>query len=456
MIIAVYSGDDTFATSASSSIDQTVMPQMVGTNTILTSSLDPSMSGQSVTFSATVSSVGGVPTGTVTFMDGNTVLGTGSLVNGVATFNISTLSIGNHPITASYGGDSSFLPSTSRPLNQLVNPLVLATNTTLCSSLNPSTYGQSVTFTATVTSSSGTPTGTITFMDGSTTLAVVTISNGVAQYNSSTLSIASHSIKAVYSGNSTYNASSATLTQVVNGVPATLGGHTYSDKTGDGKTADDMLMPGVKVLLFRDANNNSTLDSADGAAIASKTSDSNGAYSFGNLQPGSYIVEEVVPTGYVRTQPLTSDYYAISASYAQNATNLDFDNFQKCACQTDLSSFYFTDNGRKITDLRGQTHAGDTVSVTFTLKPGDSDQFNLVVYSAPDATFNANDAAQQQVIADAGGTFTGGTHTLSVKLPKTGHYQIDFICGSVIYHFGPAGSNIFYTPQGRLISADNE
>jgi hypothetical protein len=284
----------------------------------------------------------------------------------------------------------------------------------------------------------------------------VTLSNGVAQYSSSTLSIASHTIKALYSGDSTYNASSATLTQVVNGVPATLGGHTYSDKTGDGMTADDTLMSGVKVLLFKDANNNGTLDSSDGAAIASKTSDSNGAYSFGNLQPGHYIVEEVVPTGYVRTLPLTSDYYVVTAAYAQNTTNLDFDNFQKCDCKTDLTNYYFNDNGHKLTDLRGMTHNGDTVSVTFTLKPGDTDMFNLVVYAAPDATFNANDASQQQMISSSGGTFTGGTHTLTVKLPKTGHYQIDFICGSIIYHFGPAGSSIFYTPQGRLISADNE
>ncbi|MGA8153356.1 MAG: FG-GAP-like repeat-containing protein [Terriglobales bacterium] len=88
----------------------------------LIASLNPSGFGQSLTFTATVTPQGnGTPTGTVNFMDGTTNLGS-SLVNGagVALFATSMLSVGTHSITAAYGGDSNFAPSTSSVLNQVV------------------------------------------------------------------------------------------------------------------------------------------------------------------------------------------------------------------------------------------------------------------------------------------------------------------------------------------------
>jgi hypothetical protein len=92
-----------------------------GTTTALTSSLNPSQVGQSVTFTATVTSSSGTPTGSVTFLDGATVLGTAGLSGGVATFTTSTLTLGSHSITASYSGGGIFAPSVSPVLNQAVN-----------------------------------------------------------------------------------------------------------------------------------------------------------------------------------------------------------------------------------------------------------------------------------------------------------------------------------------------
>ena len=87
------------------------------TTTALTSSVNPSKFGQSVTFTATVTAVApgsGTPTGTVTFKDGATTLGTGTL-NAAASRPSRTdaLSVGHHAITAVYGGDSNFNGSTS-------------------------------------------------------------------------------------------------------------------------------------------------------------------------------------------------------------------------------------------------------------------------------------------------------------------------------------------------------
>jgi hypothetical protein len=91
------------------------------TSTAVASSLNPSLFGQAVTFTATVTSTGGTPTGTVTFKDGATTLGTGTLTSSKATFKTSTLSVATHSITAVYGGSSSFAGSTSPILSQVVN-----------------------------------------------------------------------------------------------------------------------------------------------------------------------------------------------------------------------------------------------------------------------------------------------------------------------------------------------
>lgn len=91
------------------------------TTTALVSSQNPSSYGQSVTFTATLSSSGGTPTGTVTFNDGGAAIGTSSLSAGVATFATKTLAVGNHVITATYNGSPAFDASTSPALTQSVD-----------------------------------------------------------------------------------------------------------------------------------------------------------------------------------------------------------------------------------------------------------------------------------------------------------------------------------------------
>jgi hypothetical protein len=142
----------------------------------------------------------------------------------VATYATSALSVGTHSITAVYGGDANVTGSTSSGLTQTVNQT--ATTTVLASSKNPSTNGNSVTFTAAVTPA--TASGTVTFMDGSTSLGTGTLSGGAATYATSALSVGTHSITAVYSGDVNDNGStSSVLTQTVNpSVPPTPGGLT--------------------------------------------------------------------------------------------------------------------------------------------------------------------------------------------------------------------------------------
>ena len=215
-ITALYSGDSNFNTNTSAALTQAVNKQ--GTTTTLASSQNPSVFGQSVSFTATVTATNGTPTGTVTFKDGATALATNSLSGGVATFTVGTLSTASHSMTAVYNGDAAFNSSTNSPaLSQTVNKA--DTTATLTSSTNPTVFGQSIVFTATVNASApgaGTPSGTVTFKDGATALSTNTLTGGSVTYTNSTLSPTSHSVTAVYNGDSNFNTStSGTLTQTV-------------------------------------------------------------------------------------------------------------------------------------------------------------------------------------------------------------------------------------------------
>lgn len=187
-----------------------------GSSTSVGSSPNPSTFEQSVIFTAQViAQTSGTPTGTVTFQDGATVLGTAPLnASGVALFTTAGLSVGAHSIGAFYNGSSLYLPS-SNSVSQTVNPA--PTSTTVVSSLNPSTYHKSVTFTATVASGAGTPGGAVTFKNGATVLGTGTLSGGKASFTTAALTGGSHSITASYGGSQNFAGStSSVLTQTVN------------------------------------------------------------------------------------------------------------------------------------------------------------------------------------------------------------------------------------------------
>ena len=187
------------------------------TTTAVVSSLNPSTVGQSVTFTATVT--GASPTGTVQFKDGVTNLGSPvTMSGGVAALSTSALTQGSHAITGVYGGDANNATSTSPVVTQVVNAAPAgATTTALASSQNPSTLGQSVTFTATVSGAS--PTGSVQFFNGASSLGTGAVSGGVATLATSALSQGTHSITANYGGDANNAAStSPVLQQVVNAV----------------------------------------------------------------------------------------------------------------------------------------------------------------------------------------------------------------------------------------------
>ncbi len=207
-LTATYAGDANFNGSSGTTAHQV---NKANTSTALSSSLNPSTYGSSVTFTAQVSPL--AASGTVAFKNGGVdIPGCASvtLSGGQATCTTSALAVGSHTITAVYSGDGNYNGSTSAALTQTVNKA--NTSTALSSSANPSTYGSSVTFTAQVAPAAAS--GTVAFKDGGVDIpgcAAVSLSGGQATCATAALAVGSHSITAVYSGDATYAGSTGTL-----------------------------------------------------------------------------------------------------------------------------------------------------------------------------------------------------------------------------------------------------
>jgi len=185
------------------------------TSTSFASSLNPSTYGQSITWTATVTSSGSItPTGKVNFTWSGHTIGAATLnSSGVATLTKSNLNADAYPLTAVYAGDAANLRSTSAVLNQVV--LETTSAATLTSSPNPSAQGQAVTFTATLTSPTVKPTGPVTFTAGKTVLGTAQLSAGKATLTTSSLPAGTNTVTVTYQGDSNIAKSTASVTQVV-------------------------------------------------------------------------------------------------------------------------------------------------------------------------------------------------------------------------------------------------
>src|SRR6202789_4543182 len=277
------------------------------TPTMLTAAPNPAAAGAPVTLSATVSSAGGTPTGSVSFLDGSTSLGSATLTNGVATLTISTLAAGTtHSLTASYGGDSSFNSSTSNTVSLVVNPA--ATSLVLTATPNPAAAGAPVTLSATITSTGGTPTGSISFFDGSTSLGMATLTNGVATLTTSSLAAgATHTLTASYAGSGSYAASTSnTVSLVVNAA-------TNITTTTALTASPNPAAVGATVTLTATVTSSNTSETPTGSV-----SFYDGTTLLGTVALGAATVDTA--TAVYTTTTLAAGTQSVSASFAGNTT----------------------------------------------------------------------------------------------------------------------------------------
>ena len=211
----------------------------------------------------------------MTFKDAATILGTGTLSGGVATLTvpstspvIAALAVGTHSITASYGGDTNDLTSTSSALTETVNQNQTTTSVSVSTEYLTDNQavplGQEVTLAATVTANESTvaPTGLVDFFDGPTKLDTVTLSHGTATLSTTMLVVGDHTIRADYHGDGA-NFAGSTSNRVISisTINKVAGGGT-NDADGVPATSARLNAPtGVAVdasgnLFIADTSNN--------------------------------------------------------------------------------------------------------------------------------------------------------------------------------------------------------
>ncbi len=228
VLSSIYTGNQIYASSSSPLYPVQVLPD--DTQGVLASSIAQALAGTPVTLTATFDALFATPVGIVTFFDGATPIGAATLTaGGTASLITTNLAVGTHTIRASLGASLNFNPSSTNSLIETILPAPLTTSTVLASSVNPSTIGQNVTFSAAVAatgSSPGIPSGSVTFtIDGAAAGVVPLTGNGTANFSTGTLSLGSHAIIATYSGTAagtgtSFSAStSSTLTEVVAAAP---------------------------------------------------------------------------------------------------------------------------------------------------------------------------------------------------------------------------------------------
>jgi uncharacterized protein (TIGR03437 family) len=326
VVTCSYSGDSRFDASAS----QVTLSIAQGVPSItLSASRNPSPTGQPVSIDITLKAALGSPSGNVVLIDGITVLAWLQLTpadNGsIATFTSSTLAPGTHTLTARYEGDPFFFPlPVSLPLTLVIGKQPASISITGVSP-NPSKSGQLIAIQVQVqaTGASGSPTGSVSVVEGTVTLGAGILTNGQATMTLSGLSPGPHNIVAKYAGDPTFDASasapftlnvqpgsltvvlagsldktvapdsivavfgdsfvSSVVTAAVLPLPASLGGLTLIFRDGSGDHAAGLayvspgqinavvpsgLAPGTVTVILRNANGDLATGTATIAVVA--------------------------------------------------------------------------------------------------------------------------------------------------------------------------------------------
>ncbi len=286
-ISAVYLGDLNSGPGTSTSLAFTVT--QTATTTSLTATPSPGIAGKAVSLTAMVKLTSGSAktTGTITFTDGTTTLGTASLgANGTASIT-PMLTPGAHAIVASYNGDANDAASTSSALGLQVN--LATTSVALSSSGSPAIVLSTVTFTAAVTGNGGTPTGNVAFsVDGAAAGTVTLDASGKATFSDSTLAVGNHTISASYSGDTDDSPSSSSgFTEAVQAIATATSLGTAS--TG-GSSPQTVLV--ATVVGSTGPTPTGTVTFMNGAtAIGAATLDANGVGTLlPDLAPSTYNI----------------------------------------------------------------------------------------------------------------------------------------------------------------------
>ncbi len=379
-ITATYNGGTNYAASTSPAVNETV--QQTPTRITLNSSATPSLAGKAITLQAAVTSTTAVPSGTVSFRDGSTSLGTATLdANGNASLTTASLSPGAHNLTAVYAGDVDFVSSTSAGLLQTVQLAQPVLTLGAPANLNsPVDAGTSVQLTANLTGPGTTPTGTLRLLDGSTVLATLTVSSSsVYTLPTGNLTLGTHTLTASYSGDADNAAAvSSTVTIVVQQAP------TLTTLT----SSANPLTQGVTLFLQ--------------ATVTSDSANAGGQVSFydGSTRLGVSVLDATGTASLGVSSSLTLGRHTLTASYSG-------DTIHAASISSPVAEQVVQTASATVTTSKNPSASGQNITFTGVFTGNG-------VSPSGTATFRDNGALLATVPLNAAGMATYSTASLSV------------------------------------------
>lgn len=201
-------------------------------------------------------------------------------------------------------------------------------------------------------------------------------------------------------------------------VPASISGHVFLDTTGNGAAALGAGQAGAQVSLYQEHTGVLGLLNILDLPAATTVTGTDGSYTFAGLPAGSYVVQESVPNGYVRTVPLLNSSYTVNLAAGQAVTGEDFANFRKpnTSAVTGVSYTITNASGTQttVTNLHSQTQQGNTITANFSVPAqAGSATVTLVAYNTVGPTFDTSTASQDVAAQAMTQTFGPGQHTLT-------------------------------------------
>lgn len=355
-ITAQYAGDTSNA-PGSSTLTQTVNKAV--TAATLAANPSPGIAGKAVALTATVTVVSGAstPTGTVSFADGATPLGSAPVAaNGTATLT-PILAPGAHALTATYNGDTNDVGSTSVALPFSV--ILATTSVAVTTSASPSYVLSPITFSASVTGNGGVATGPVTFFVNGASVGTGTLNgNGVATFSYSPQGVGTYNITASYGGDVDDNGStSMPLSQVVQPIPTTA-------SLGESTTT----IPNPQAILV------ATVLGSSGPMPTGTVTFYSGTSLIGSATLDATGVATFVPD-------LAAGNFSITASYGGDAIHAPSTSAALSFASTPID-FSVTVNP---TTLSIPTTQNATVTITLTSRSGYSDTIGMGCLSLPAA-----------------------------------------------------------------------
>lgn len=367
--------------------------------------------------SATVAPPSGtttVPTGSVQFLLGTTVLGSSTLTNGVGTFNGG---YGSGLLTAVYQGDTNFLTATSNVIDTTkVTPTVTLTKTT--SSSTAGTVGLSAAITST---SSKTPTGAVTFLDGSKTIGTGTLSGGVATFSGAlaaatglrALAVTTHTLTASYAGDANFNAAVSNAvtadatTTLISTTTALTSSSGYTGPFGTSFTFNVVVTPASYIASGAGPTGTVTISDATGVVGTGTLSSGSASIVISNLSVGPHALIASFPgdanyAASVSTPAVTVTIAAINATIA--------------ATVTPAGSIPYGYDGN--------------LNVTVTATSGTTGPSGTVIAAINGSTYTGTLSPTTGSLAS--------TASISFPVPPPGTYTISVTCGSGITCTTPA------------------